>query len=123
MGIKIMQGAAEHIKPVTLELGGNSPVVVCPDADIQQAAEGAHFALFFNIGALMESRLQSTCLEPLQDMCGGRWAGRWHGCLALCPDRRLLFPDPVPSFNPPAREASGAIGPYVGNRWASCRPS
>lgn len=33
-----MAGAAQNIKPVTLELGGNSPVVVCEDADLEEAS-------------------------------------------------------------------------------------
>ena len=37
-----------NLKPVTLELGGKSPFIVCEDADVDQAVELAHFALFFN---------------------------------------------------------------------------
>lgn len=40
--------AKSNLKPVTLELGGKSPFIVCEDADVDQAAELAHFALFFN---------------------------------------------------------------------------
>ncbi|KAI3931522.1 hypothetical protein MKW92_011124 [Papaver armeniacum] len=39
-----------NLKPVTLELGGKSPFIVCEDADIDKAVEAAHFALFFNQG-------------------------------------------------------------------------
>ncbi|EPS72259.1 hypothetical protein M569_02499, partial [Genlisea aurea] len=39
-----------NLKPVTLELGGKSPFIVCEDADIDLAVELAHFALFFNQG-------------------------------------------------------------------------
>ncbi|KAF7809282.1 aldehyde dehydrogenase family 2 member B7, mitochondrial-like [Senna tora] len=42
--------AKSNLKPVTLELGGKSPFIVCEDADIDQAVELAHFALFFNQG-------------------------------------------------------------------------
>lgn len=41
-------GARSNLKPVTLELGGKSPFIVCEDADVDQAVELAHFALFFN---------------------------------------------------------------------------
>ncbi|MBA0586273.1 hypothetical protein Gorai_017020 [Gossypium raimondii] len=37
-----------NLKPVTLELGGKSPFIVCKDADVDKAVELAHFALFFN---------------------------------------------------------------------------
>ncbi|XVF84942.1 hypothetical protein PTKIN_Ptkin17bG0079500 [Pterospermum kingtungense] len=39
-----------NLKPVTLELGGKSPFIVCKDADVDKAVELAHFALFFNQG-------------------------------------------------------------------------
>uniref|UniRef100_A0A2P2L550 aldehyde dehydrogenase (NAD(+)) n=1 Tax=Rhizophora mucronata TaxID=61149 RepID=A0A2P2L550_RHIMU len=42
--------ARSNLKPVTLELGGKSAFIVCEDADVDQAAELAHFALFFNQG-------------------------------------------------------------------------
>lgn len=51
VGHLIMKAAAEsNLKRVTLELGGKSPNVVFADADMEQAVEGAHFALFFNQG-------------------------------------------------------------------------
>ncbi|KAK6267386.1 hypothetical protein QUC31_018223 [Theobroma cacao] len=39
-----------NLKPVTLELGGKSPFIVCKDADVDKAVELAHSALFFNQG-------------------------------------------------------------------------
>ncbi|KAF5449852.1 hypothetical protein F2P56_030255, partial [Juglans regia] len=39
-----------NLKPVTSELGGKSPFIVCEDADIDKAVELAHYALFFNQG-------------------------------------------------------------------------
>ena len=42
--------AADNLKRVTLELGGKSPVIVCADADMDQAVETAHMGLFFNQG-------------------------------------------------------------------------
>ncbi len=51
VGHLIMKAAAEtNLKRVTLELGGKSPNIVFGDADIEQAVEGSHFALFFNQG-------------------------------------------------------------------------
>ncbi|KAK9054515.1 hypothetical protein SSX86_025593 [Deinandra increscens subsp. villosa] len=49
---KIVQelAAKSNLKPVTLELGGKSPFIVCEDADVDKAVELAHFALFFNQG-------------------------------------------------------------------------
>lgn len=42
--------AHSNLKPVTLELGGKSPFIVCKDADVDTAVEAAHSALFFNQG-------------------------------------------------------------------------
>lgn len=39
----------QHIKPVTLELGGKSPLIVWKDANVDDAVELAHMALFFNM--------------------------------------------------------------------------
>jgi len=51
VGHLIMEAAAQsNLKRVTLELGGKSPNIVFADADMDQAIEGAHFALFFNQG-------------------------------------------------------------------------
>ena len=51
VGHLIMKNAAEtNLKRVTLELGGKSPNIVFADADMDEAIEGAHFALFFNQG-------------------------------------------------------------------------
>lgn len=40
-GAAILHGAADKIMPVTLELGGKNPLVICPDADLDKAVAGA----------------------------------------------------------------------------------
>jgi aldehyde dehydrogenase (NAD+) len=51
VGHLIMKAAAEtNLKRVTLELGGKSPNIVFADADMDEAIEGSHQALFFNQG-------------------------------------------------------------------------
>ena len=51
VGHLILEASAKsNLKRVTLELGGKSPNIVFADADMDQAIEGAHFALFFNQG-------------------------------------------------------------------------
>lgn len=49
-GAKVMAAAARNITPVHLELGGKSPVIVFPDADLEQAAGWAMMAAFVNMG-------------------------------------------------------------------------
>ena len=50
VGRGVMQGAAGTIKRVTLELGGKSANVVFADADLEQAAAKAPYAVFDNAG-------------------------------------------------------------------------
>ncbi len=50
VGRLVMQGAAETIKRVTLELGGKSANVIFEDADVEKAAASAPYAVFDNAG-------------------------------------------------------------------------
>jgi aldehyde dehydrogenase (NAD+) len=51
VGHLIMEAAGRsNLKRVSLELGGKSPNIVFADADMDQAIEGSHFAVFFNQG-------------------------------------------------------------------------
>jgi acyl-CoA reductase-like NAD-dependent aldehyde dehydrogenase len=49
-GRKIMSGAADQVKRVTLELGGKSANIVFADADVAKAAATAPYAVFDNAG-------------------------------------------------------------------------
>jgi aldehyde dehydrogenase (NAD+) len=62
VGKIIMRIAAENIVPVTLELGGKSACIICPDADLDEAVEGAHNALFFN--HVSNARIAPFPLQP-----------------------------------------------------------
>ncbi len=55
-GRTVMQTAAAHLTPVTLELGGKSPTIVCGDFDIKTAAERILYGKFINAG--------QTCIAP-----------------------------------------------------------
>ena len=46
----IMADASQTLKRLTFELGGKSPNVVFNDADLDAAAAGSHFGLYFNQG-------------------------------------------------------------------------
>lgn len=56
VGREVMRRAAEHLTPVTLELGGKSPCVVEKSADIKLAAKRIVFGKFLNCG--------QTCVAP-----------------------------------------------------------
>jgi aldehyde dehydrogenase (NAD+) len=49
-GKGIMRGAAETLKKITLELGGKSPNIVFPDADLDAAVRGATTGIFYGKG-------------------------------------------------------------------------
>ncbi len=55
-GRTVMRSAADNLTPVTLELGGKSPTIVCDDFDIDEAASRILYAKFVNAG--------QTCLAP-----------------------------------------------------------
>jgi acyl-CoA reductase-like NAD-dependent aldehyde dehydrogenase len=50
VGKAVMAGCAAQVKPVTLELGGKSANIVFADADLEQAAATAPYAVFDNAG-------------------------------------------------------------------------
>ena len=49
-GKKIMSSAAATLKPLTLELGGNDPAIMLPDADPEKFAEGLFWGSMINSG-------------------------------------------------------------------------
>ena len=50
VGKKILQASVGNLKKITLELGGKSPDIIFPDADMKYAIRGAMNAIFFNQG-------------------------------------------------------------------------
>ena len=50
VGRKLIAGAAAQVKPLSLELGGHSPVLVFDDADLAKAVEGTMIAKYRNTG-------------------------------------------------------------------------
>jgi aldehyde dehydrogenase (NAD+) len=56
IGRKVYEGAARHLTPVTLELGGKSPVIVAADADLDVAAKRIAWIKLMNGG--------QTCVAP-----------------------------------------------------------
>ena len=56
VGKEVMKSASAHLTPVTLELGGKSPCIVEPTADLSLAAKRIVFGKFLNCG--------QTCVAP-----------------------------------------------------------
>ncbi len=55
-GRTVMRSAAENLTPVTLELGGKSPTIICDDFDVAEAASRILYGKYINAG--------QTCLAP-----------------------------------------------------------
>ena len=78
----VMATAARHLTPVTLELGGKNPAIVCADADLRVAARRVAWGRFLNAGqtcvapdyvlidASVEARFTSHVLEAIVDFFG-----------------------------------------------------
>lgn len=56
-----MRTAAQHLTPVTLELGGKSPCIVEESADMMVAAQRIAWGRFLNSG--------QTCIAPDYVLC------------------------------------------------------
>jgi coniferyl-aldehyde dehydrogenase len=56
VGREVMRAAAENLTPVTLELGGKSPVIIALDANLDRAAEDIVYGKLLNSG--------QTCIAP-----------------------------------------------------------
>jgi acyl-CoA reductase-like NAD-dependent aldehyde dehydrogenase len=54
-GKKIAEAAAKYLKPVVLELGGNAPLIILDDADIEEAVNASVFGSFVNQGQVCMS--------------------------------------------------------------------
>lgn len=56
VGRMLATRAAEHLKPITLELGGHAPVIVCGDIEVERLAVAAAEKKFHNAG--------QACISP-----------------------------------------------------------
>ena len=67
VGKKVMARAAETLTPVSLELGGKDPMIVCADADIERAANSALFYSMQNGGQTCISVERVYVEEPIYE--------------------------------------------------------
>ncbi|WP_047154033.1 aldehyde dehydrogenase family protein [Aneurinibacillus tyrosinisolvens] len=78
-GRHIMASAAQHIKRVTLELGGKSPNIIFADADVEEAVSGSLFGVFLNSGQVCQAGtrifVQRDLYEPFLTRLTERTAG------------------------------------------------
>jgi len=66
-GKRVLQGAAEMLTPVVLELGGNDAAIVCDDADLPRAARGIVWGAMANAGQCCIGIERALVAEPVHD--------------------------------------------------------
>jgi len=67
VGKIIARLGAEHMKPVLLELGGKSPLIVLDDADLAEAVKAAAFGAFMNQGQICMSTERIVVVDAVAD--------------------------------------------------------
>jgi acyl-CoA reductase-like NAD-dependent aldehyde dehydrogenase len=76
VGRIVASRAAEHLKPVLLELGGKAPLIVLEDADLDEAVKAAAFGGFLNAGQICMSTERIIVVEAIADEFARRLADK-----------------------------------------------
>jgi phenylacetaldehyde dehydrogenase len=79
VGKLIVKASAGNLKKVSLELGGKSPAIIFPDADLERAIPGTASAIFFNQGQcccagsrlFVHESIYDKVLQGVSDIAGG----------------------------------------------------
>ncbi len=87
IGRKVYESAASHLTPVTLELGGKSPVIVAKDADVEVAAKRIAWTKLINSGqiciapdyVLVEAPVRDKLVDELRKTIDAFEAGNTAG--------------------------------------------
>jgi acyl-CoA reductase-like NAD-dependent aldehyde dehydrogenase len=91
VGKTIAKLAAEHLKPVLLELGGKAPLIVLDDADVDQAVDAAVFGAFANAGQIcmsterlvVDAKVADAFVDKLAKRAAGLPSGDPRGHVVL----------------------------------------
>jgi len=103
VGKIIAKRAAEHLKPVLLELGGKAPLVVLEDADLDEAVKAAAFGAFMNQGQICMSTERIIVVDAVADDFAARFKEKVGG---------MAVGDP--------REGNTPLGAVVDRRTVEC---
>ncbi len=76
VGKIIAKRAAEHLKPVLLELGGKAPLLVLDDADLDEAVKAAAFGAFMNQGQICMSTERIIVADSVADAFTARFEAK-----------------------------------------------
>ena len=80
VGREVMRAAATHLTPLTLELGGKCPAILCEDANLPLAADALVYGKFLNAG--------QTCVAPDYLLVPDSLAARFVPLLSAALERR-----------------------------------
>ncbi len=72
----VARRAAEHLKPVLLELGGKAPLIVLEDADLDEAVRAAAFGAFMNQGQVCMSTERIIVVDAIADAFAEKFAAK-----------------------------------------------
>ena len=67
VGKHILRSSADDMRRVSLELGGKSPTIIMPDADLEKAIPDAAMAIFFNSGQTCFAGSRLLCHQDIYD--------------------------------------------------------
>ena len=76
VGKIIARRAAEHLKPVLLELGGKAPMIVLEDADLDDAVKAAAFGAFMNQGQICMSTERIIVVDAVADEFAAKFTAK-----------------------------------------------
>ncbi|NKJ01797.1 aldehyde dehydrogenase [Novosphingobium sp. SG707] len=76
VGRIIAKRAAEHLKPCLLELGGKAPLVICADADLDEAVKAAAFGAYMNQGQICMSTERIIVVDAVADAFAEKFAAK-----------------------------------------------
>src|SRR5687767_30208 len=81
-GKAIMRSAADTLKRITLELGGKSPNIVLPDADLEAAIRGATIGIFYGKGEVCAAGSRLLVDKSIKDEFIDKLAARTRKMVA-----------------------------------------
>ncbi|MCB1488637.1 MAG: NAD-dependent succinate-semialdehyde dehydrogenase, partial [Bauldia sp.] len=79
VGRKLLKSAADNIVNPAMELGGNAPFIVCHDADVDAAVEGAMLAKMRNLGEACTAANRIYVHDSVHDAFAGKLTERMAG--------------------------------------------
>ncbi|WP_405667218.1 NAD-dependent succinate-semialdehyde dehydrogenase [Streptomyces sp. NBC_01166] len=82
VGVRLLEQAAQHVMRSSMELGGNAPLIVFEDADLDRAVEGAFAAKMRNMGEACTAANRIFVQRPVAEEFARRLAARL-GALAV----------------------------------------